>query len=237
MDRINLIRCIAVWMVFALHVSLFNGENFYSGELFQEYPTAFIFKTPAWAGVWVFFIISGYLNSKNFIDLNFSINLHSIYNFYKKRLLKVFIPTAVFIFFCCVFIYPEFILNDKYIIFDFITLTYNGNPGVAGIGATWFVFTIMWLYILTPLLVTFLKYINKSYYLLVILTGLGCGLIYRYIAYHNNFDWYNMVYTPFWANIDLYLTGLVIGFYKNFNKIIYASKKVNNIILAVFFCL
>lgn len=214
MDRINLLRVVAVWLVFALHASLFNGANFQAGELFKEYWWTFIFKTPAWAGCWIFFILSGYLNAKTFINKVDSLNNRNIMDYYQTRFTKILLPTIIFIFICALFVYPLFILeNWKTLIIKFFSLTYNGNPGVDGIGATWFVFTVMWLYILTPIFIFFIRKLknNKSILSFGIIILL-LGLIYRLLAFHYSLNWYDMVYTPFFANLDLYISGILVAY-------------------------
>ena len=54
-QHINFLKGIAVLCVFVLHFSLAS----------PQYKPFFMY-TPAWVGVWIFFILSGYLIGKSF---------------------------------------------------------------------------------------------------------------------------------------------------------------------------
>lgn len=213
MDKINLLKTIAVIMVFFLHASLFDGGNFKAGQLFLEKDWTFIFKTPAWAGCWIFFCISGFLAAKGYLGGKYCTERKSVLQYYKNKVIKIWVPTITFWFVCILFSYPDFIINNKKVLFQLVSCTYNGNPGLPGIGATWFVFTVMWLYFLTPLffkVIQFFNHKNKNMVLLLIILGLGFA--YRYCCYKSNLDWYRFVYTLPLANIDLYISGMLAAF-------------------------
>jgi len=131
-------------MVFFLHASLFDGKNFPAGIVFKEYPFAFIFKIPAWAGCWIFFVLSGYLAAKGFVSNHYNLGLRGILYWYKMKIKKIYIPTLIFIVGVSILSYPEFLIkNNIELLYYFLSCTYYGAPGVDGIGVTWFVFTLM----------------------------------------------------------------------------------------------
>lgn len=213
MDRINLLKTIAVIMVFFLHASLFDGGNFKAGQLFLENGWTFIFKTPAWAGCWIFFCISGFLAAKGYLGGKYCTERYSVLQYYKSKVTKIWVPTIFFWFVCILFSYPDFIINNKNVLFQLISCTYNGNPGLPGIGATWFVFTVMWLYFLTPLFFILIQFFSKKKKNIVLLIiTLGLGFAYRYYCYKSHLDWYRFVYTIPLANIDLYISGMLAAF-------------------------
>lgn len=222
-DPLNAIRVFAVFIVFLLHTYIFSDYTVTGG-------LDILFKTPAWAGVWIFFIIGGFLAEKGFIEGRYKFTIKGIAEYYITRIIKILLPTFLFIFIICVSREPNFIHNYPEVIIQFLTLTYNGSPGVTGIGATWYVFTIMWLYFLTPFF-TYVVYRidnkvkNKKFYAYLILCSIiVIGLAYRLSYYYNiNNDWYEDIYTFPLSEIDLFFSGIVLNYvcrYRiNLNKI------------------
>lgn len=218
-DSINAIRALAVMLVFLLHASLFDGINYPAGKIFFDYPWAFVFKTPAWAGCWILFVVSGYLAGIGFRSGRYRLNLgpDGILAYYKKKAINVWLPTICFILFISVLCYPDFFLKYPQLLVLLVTCTYRGQYGVPGIGATWFVFTLMWLYLLTPLLALILGRIvkkgnyNKKCFILILVISI-IGLAARTFILKFNYDWYTYVYTFPLMNIDLYFCGIILAY-------------------------
>lgn len=222
-NPMNLLRTIATLCVFLLHVQLFTDASFVNRPFF------FIFRTPAWAGCWMLFILGGYLSGLSFRNNRYDFSFRGITRYYLNRVRKTIFPTFCFIFLCLVFVFPSYISENPNVIFRFITLTYNGTPGADGVGATWFVFTMAWFYLLSPFVSLFVRKIQSCQSLLlgvIIFLGIG-GYLWRLYLIRNGFDWYNCVYTAFYSNIDLYFSGFLMAYFvsnqsRNFSIIIKA---------------
>ena len=204
-DPLDCLKILAATMIFILHMKILDG--------FDPSNEQFYFMMPAWAGVWIFFIISGYLSEKGFFDERYTYTLKGIAQYYISRFIKVIIPTYVFISICIILTYPNFILDNNQVILSFLTLTYNGIPGTDGIGATWYVFTIFWLYILAPFLSFAIKKIKTTkiitiFILLITVIIIGC-LIRLYLGNEEDTNWYLDVYTNPFINIDLFTAGMM----------------------------
>ena len=220
-NAINLIRITAILMVFFLHSIIFSGKNYPSSQFLIDYPWSFFFKTPAWAGCWILYIISGYLTAIGFIEDKYKFNKNNIIKFYKRKINKIFIPT-IFFNFIVLFAYNfDFFRNNlEKLLISFFTFTYNGTPGVDGVGATWFVFTLMQLYIISPFICYFVSKINDTKKILILIISIALlGLFYRNLLYKLNIDWYKYIYTFILGNLDLYISGISIA---------YLIKKGNN---------
>jgi hypothetical protein len=212
------LKVIALFLVFFLHAWIFTGKGT------EDY---FFLKTPAWAGVWIFYIISGYTIGKNFYNGKYI----SFSSFVKSRFLKIGIPTFIFVFFYAVLINPEFIKNNPYVLIRILLFVYNGAPGDCGIGALWFVSTIMQMYVLSYIFFKLIRRFkdNKS------IKSIWCiffmlSLVLRLIV-NNNFNWYVYSYTLSLSNLDLFFCSFMLNtftresdFYnKNIEKMLWVA--------------
>lgn len=139
--------------------------------------------------------------------------MKSVCRYYKNKFFKIIIPTFSFIFLCCVLVHPTFIKNNPIAVFRFLTFSYNGNPGANGIGATWYVFTLVPLYLLAPIFCfVAVKSAQKNSLLFALSSFVFLfGFAYRFFAIRFSLDWYSIVYTPFYANIDLFFGGILLS--------------------------
>lgn len=162
-------------------------------------------------GVWIFFLLSGYLAARGFALKKYEYSLKGITRYYKRKLTNIYIPTLFFIFICCIFVFPTFLKDNPAVIVRLLSCTYNGGPGVNGIGATWFISTLMQLYILCPLFCKMIEMIRERKIVLIIVYAITAllGLSYRMIAYAYSFNWHTAIYAPSYANLDLFICGML----------------------------
>lgn len=129
-----------------------------------------------------------------------------------------------------IFVLPDSQLNFELII-RLLTCTFNGHGGNKDIGATWYVFVVMWLYLLTPVIHIALKRIvgNERSMLKQTLILIIClaviGLIYRILGRMLGLQWYDWIYANVLGCADLYIIGMLT------NKIpttynVYSQKKI-----------
>lgn len=137
----------------------------------------------------------------------------------------------MFIGMCTVLVQPSFLTNE--VIFKLITCTYAGAPGFPGPGVTWFVFTLMWLYFIAPILGIIFnrcKHVTIIFFIVLFL-----GAFNRYLWYINEWPWLE-VYTSPLCNIDIFTCGFSIAYMKDrfqFQK----NKFVRCIIISCFITL
>lgn len=207
---INLVRFLACMMIYFFHAAHFTASR--GTPLFTNIYIKFL-QTPAWGGVWIFFVLAGYLSGKGFSDRRYEFNRTSITTYYANKFFKIVIPTFSFIFIACVFVCPTFFREDSTVLIRLLTFTYNGRPGGKGIGACWYVFSLVPLYLLAPLFSLAAEKIaqKKRYLICVSAIVLVLGFLYRYVAMKLEADWWARIYTPFYANIDLFFGGILIN--------------------------
>lgn len=140
--------------------------------------------------------------------------MRSVARYYSNKFFKILVPTFCFLFLCYVFAYPLQVRDNPAALLSFLTLTYNGTGPLAlnGTGAAWYVFTLVHLYLLTPFFHIAAEKLSKKNVLLFCASAilLLLGLFYRYYAVKFDLDWYSKIYTPFYANIDLFFGGILI---------------------------
>lgn len=227
-DPINFLRTLSTLMVFGLHTYVFSSQR---GFCYDN--RTWFLQTPAWGGVWIFLLISGYLSGKGFYMKKYQMNFKGICSYYWGRFFKVALPTLIYIYMCCVLIQPDFIKNNPIFISKILTLSYDGNPSFDAIGSTWYVSTLMGLYLVAPFLFLCLqfladkikeyKYKNLLWIILLIIIA-SLGLIARLYLLNQGVDWSSRVYVPFYMNLDIFICGMLLNFLCDT-----VSNKLNNI--------
>lgn len=207
-DYLDKLRLAATFMVFALHIMAFKGKDFYMHDILKDSGGWFILFSPAWGGVWIFFVLSGYLAGLGFYNGIYDLNIKDVWRYYYKKLRKIYMPTVLYLCFAVIIVQPYF-FEDWHIILQIITCTYDGRPGFNGGGVTWFVFTLMWCYLATPLLC---KICGGNWNIKVLFFCVSlCGLAIRLFWYWSGNDWYT-IYTSPLGNIDLFFCGFCIPY-------------------------
>lgn len=207
-DIFYLLRGFAMLLIFGIHSIIVIRQYVpVSGSMSPIY-----LYTPAWAGCWILFALSGYLLGKGFYKGKYSTDLNGIIKFYQRRIFSI-VPMYFFaLLIIFLFINPSFFINNN--VSNLFTFTYNGsNPGNEATGAFWFISTIMQLYLVTPFVYKYiLPQTSKRNItpLCVIVCG---GLLLRLAESYFNIDWYKWTYTSLLGNFDFFFAGLLLNQY------------------------
>ena len=161
-DALNMLRVMATFCVFILHTVSASGMPLNIYYIFLDYKWTAFLNPPAWAGVWILFILGGYLAGKGFALKRYSYTLKDTGRYYLTRIKKTYIPTMVFIFLFCIFKNPTWLIDNPKVILQMVLLTYNGKPGLSGEGHLWFVFPMMMLDIIVPLASFIMEKLSKK---------------------------------------------------------------------------
>jgi len=201
LDPLDALRASAVLIVFLLHATISSGLP----------PTTdlFIFFLPAWAGVWILFILSGYLIGSGFKTGRYKNRI----DYLKKKVVRICVPYYVFMFIVLLLLSPGLAVNDPITILRILTFTYNGAPGEVAYGAVWFISALMQFYIISIFFDMLVRRIKKYRHactaLFVIL--LLSGLIIRQLLYDMGSDWSKIVYTLSLTNLDIFFCGFLLN--------------------------
>lgn len=213
-DIFNTLRALATMFVFILHAKMFiPGISHYN----------FLAFLPAWAGVWIFFFLSGYLLQKGFNNKKYEGKGLKFYiKWVFKRFLKIGIPYYLYLFFFLI-MSGNGSLPSWNIILKLIFFVYNGTGAIDGLDHLWFISILMQLYVLTPLFNMIIEKLKNRPALLTILGGglLIGGCLLRFFLMRATNRWHEIIYTPFYANLDVYLCGMISSclFFNATNKL------------------
>ena len=92
---IDIIRITAILLVLILHWAILFNSHLPSAS---DHAWRLLFQAPAWAGVWILFIVSGYLSGEGFKSGRYSVNTAGILAYFYKKITKIAIPYFIFIF-------------------------------------------------------------------------------------------------------------------------------------------
>lgn len=209
---INTLKIVATILVFVCHCGIVCNESF-GFELANNWQI--LLKTPAWGGVFIFFIISGFLACKSFSSGLLG-NRHHIKIFLKKKFLNIYVPCLLFISLAYILTDPEGKLTWMFLL-KILTCTFNGTGGgIKYIGASWYVFVLMWLYVLTPVFYRAIESWEekhrgiefKGYFRLIsVIAVMGC--VYRISGRALGLEWYSGIYANVIGNLDLFVSGMI----------------------------
>lgn len=163
-DRLNLLRIYAFLMIFLLHSKIFIPVEWY-----ENVSVSWILFTPAWAGVWIFFILSGYGIGYGFYSEKYKLTPTGIIQYYYSRLIKVIPIYWLCIFIITIFLKPEYLLIEKNTICKMLKLllfNYQAEFDTIEYGLMWYMTTLMRLYLVAPLFFLLKKrYLNLKSHL------------------------------------------------------------------------
>lgn len=243
-DMLMILRAFACFLVIIQHSFGFLPKEAWTNVLNigHSHLTWLIFS-PAWVGVWIFFILSGYLMGKGFYTHRYPASKKGSVNFWINRAIRI-CPLYYFsIFIVMLFISPELLkIQNISTLFKLLTFTYNGEvPGFAN-GALWSISTEVQYYLCVPFLFIFLspllrsrKIIYSSIFLIIV-----TGFISRFLLWKSFYSpdinywakWAPIIYKPFIINLDFFLTGFLLNALLTIKK---AKFDLNNKVRAIKF--
>jgi peptidoglycan/LPS O-acetylase OafA/YrhL len=213
-DPLLTLRFIACLMVVLGHGFLINFRP-------DNLPAAldhgrWLLTASPWAGVWIFFTLSGYLMGKGFFSGRYQTTVASIGDFYRNRLLRIAPIYFTAILLVAALQHPEAFrpenLGTLFVmsIFDFDGELTNNLVGPA----LWSISTEMQFYLLVPLLFVAFGTRLRSWGTAsaTLATLLIFGLLFRTLTLQWHWDlWPREVYKPLLSNIDLFFCGFMLN--------------------------
>lgn len=186
----------------------------------DSFPRTLLVMTsfPAWAGVWIFFLLSGYsigygffINRYNLYDASGKLSLRKVGDFYARRFLKI---APLYYLYCGFF---EIVSGQRYlwenpiVLIRMLTFTYNGAPGINGLGHLWYISSAMQLYLIMPAVYLLIRNLPIKTTECLSLAAIFIGGGVRVCLSVAGADWYTAIYTNALANIDLIFIGMTVA--------------------------
>jgi peptidoglycan/LPS O-acetylase OafA/YrhL len=210
-DPLLSLRALACLLVLLGHAFMVEFPPTDLKQMVQSNSPIWLLTASPWAGVWVFFTLSGYLMGKGFFSGRYTLHDSSIYQFLANRILRIVPIYYVATILVSILICPEiFKPNNLWMLFLILIFDYQGNFSINPIGALWSVSTEMQFYLLVPLLFLLLSLIARHAGKAIILAPLLiCGLSeWTKSHFELKFDTYQYIYTPLTSNLDCFIIGM-----------------------------
>ena len=107
-DMLNVLRFTAFMMIFLLH-----AKTFIPVKWNENSSIAWILYTPAWAGTWIFFMLSGYGIGAGFYLGKYDLSINGILHYYIKRIFSILPIYWFWIIAVSFFIKTEILIKSK----------------------------------------------------------------------------------------------------------------------------
>jgi peptidoglycan/LPS O-acetylase OafA/YrhL len=169
-----------------------------------------------WAGVWLFFTLSGYLMGKGFVRGRYTLDESGCRLFYRNRILRIGPVYYLSIIFLSIYRYPEvFHWKHGWILLEMAIFDYRIFP-INPNGILWSVSTEMQFYLLAPLMVLFLLYMKSKtgrwFILVPILFLCATTALRMWVKKHLGYEqMFTYGYAPLVPNLGIFLAGMSIN--------------------------
>ncbi len=181
-----------------------------------------LIRTTGALGVWLFFILSGYLMGKGFYTKRYSPNFRSSCRFYLNRFLRIYPLYVVSIFTVWALNFRTFPVNAETLrtLLHLLCFGYYGNTPFPN-SLLWTISTEFRFYLLVPFVFIAAGLLVKDIktFIAMMAAILLAGIAYRfdiYIKYFGDTDfyvqWIHRAYIPLKGNLDMFLSGFFLNF-------------------------
>lgn len=222
-DMLNVLRFMAFVMIFLLHAKAFIPVNWN-----ENCGKAWLLYTPAWAGTWIFFMLSGYGVGAGFYSGKYECSINGVISYYTRRIFSVLPIYWFWILAVAIFVKPTILMPSMehfgYLV-KLLFFNYQEEFYSAEFGLGWYMTTLMRLYFVSPfgylLLQRFVKTNKQVYCALVVFIFVGfiarCIMGYH-IAVTGKGNWSSSIYKPFYFNLDIFFSGMLLNKLKEFKS-------------------
>jgi peptidoglycan/LPS O-acetylase OafA/YrhL len=216
-DPLLILRAFACMLVVVGHGMIITHRPLNLIDNLQKGHADWMVTSSPWAGVWIFFVLSGYLMGKGFISGRYLPDQIGIWTFYKNRLLRIVPLYWVSVFIVSAILTPEiFLVENLQFLLHILFFDYDGQLAINPIGSLWSVGTEMQFYLLVPIAFIFARRWIASWLTIGVafLTIIVWGLTFRtgMLNAYGFSIWPREVYKTIAGNIDLFLLGFVLNF-------------------------
>ena len=183
-------------------------------------PVRAVLRSSPWAGVWVFFALSGYLMGKGFARARYSLDESGAFLFYRNRLLRIMPVYVVSIVLVSIYRYPAALQpRHLWMLLEMTIFDYRGDLPFNPIGALWSVSTEVQFYLLVPALMVVLLWLWRrmglwfvAFPVLLVALGTVVRLWFILRSPHRSYSFsYSFIYAPLLSNLDIFIAGMSVN--------------------------
>jgi peptidoglycan/LPS O-acetylase OafA/YrhL len=184
---------------------------------------SWIFFGHGFAGVWIFFTLSGYLMGKAFFTQRYDLSYQGFSKFYRNRAIRIFPLYYFVLFFQTILVYPNALRIENWgYMLKPLTFTLALVPGNLVNGSLWSLSTEVQFYLLVPFIfLATRKLVHRSkLFVLVVMLGVAVSFIgIRGLIWYSLRDamladfwlYVRHIYYPLVTNLDLFLLGFLMN--------------------------
>ena len=176
-----------------------------------------------WAGVWIFFTLSGFLMGKAFASGRYSLDEVGMRTFLRNRFLRIAPIYYGSILVISAFRYPQiFTFKNWWMLVQMGTFDYAGDLPIREVNALWSVSTEMQFYLLVPMLMMVLLWLHRRlgrWFLLLPIALVVAGTGFKFLLASHVQDMYVYSYSPLLGNLDIFLCGMSISLLPRSSKL------------------
>lgn len=191
----------------------------------DQHPALRLLMSSPWAGVWLFFALSGYLMGKGFFSGRYALDNEGISRFVANRFFRIFPVYIAAVLLIGLLVTPAiFRPANLWMLVQTLTLDYNGALPINVIGALWSVSTEFQFYLLAPFLAMLINgfdgrfgRLRLGYWSIFVVILFGV-MLNSYIAHKLSMagtlktgGFYKSVYTPLGGNLYLFVSGMLLA--------------------------
>lgn len=223
-DALLTLRAFACALVLIGHyfIIVFESRDFVTG--FGTHPASRLLVGSPWAGVWMFFTLSGYLMGKGFHTGRYDVSRGGLSNFFRNRALRI-VPTYVFVVLVCSVLVSRAVWQTQYlwVFSEYVTFDFKGNTPVYPHGPSWTISTEVQFYFLAPFMALAIRRMNwRHCAVFITLFPVAVTLVLAFIPALAS-QWNDYIYTPMLPNIGFFACGMAM------NRIV-STAKANSVL-------
>ncbi|MDB5896935.1 MAG: acyltransferase [Ramlibacter sp.] len=218
-DPLLTLRAFACFLVVAGHST---GIHFVPTGMpanLEQGGFAWLMAGAPWAGVWVFFVLSGYLMGKGFYSGRYGLNRTDVAAFYRNRLLRIAPLYGLVLLVVVLLTRPEMLTQHYgFELLALLLFTPPAQSPLPVVEALWSVQTEIAFYALVPLLFAGIELLPErlrrpGHLAALMIAVLVAGLAYRWsmIRTYGLAGWNVKTYLPLLGNLDMFLLGMVLN--------------------------
>lgn len=217
LDPLLTLRAFAVVQVLMGHLFMCVFVSYRLPGRLEEEPWLCVLTPCPWAGVWVFFTLSGYLMGKGFYSGRYSCDPQRVYRYLSNRFLRIVPVYVSAVLLVSLVVCPRiFSAEHLSVLGSILTFDYNALERVNPIGALWSVTTEVQFYALVPVLFWGLSFLVGQRHervlkvsAAVLLGGLVARLLLKEVVRREAVS--PFIFRPLLGNLDLFLLGMLVN--------------------------